>query len=351
MVKINHTLCPSCSVGCGISIVSAGDDIGTFPYKRHPVNEGKNCLNGRNSIDIFKNKIVSASVSNSESSLEKAIDTVANELKSKNSDKITVICSGNNSNEELNSIKNFAEVNKYNIAVFADNMSNCEDVASYGDVENASKVFVIGDILYENPLVGRRIVHAKQNGASIVSNALTEESVTFNISDECNNLPVGEFIDKIKDQLDDSSVVVFNYVDSFEDFDVVVNAAKSANAKVLPMFSKCNTKGALNFADSKSEDEMIEILSNTDVLLVFNDDIVDEIDFDFKSISTVISFVPCNNETADISQIVIPIKSWLECEGSFTNAMGDVQKFTPAVDVCDDVLSEIEIIEELQGKL
>ena len=56
MLEIKHTLCPSCSVGCGINVVlNDGEIVGTFPYKRHPVNAGKNCLNGRNSIDCYKN--------------------------------------------------------------------------------------------------------------------------------------------------------------------------------------------------------------------------------------------------------------------------------------------------------
>lgn len=349
MVEIKHTLCPSCSVGCGISIISDADEIGTYPYKRHPVNEGKNCLNGRNSIDIYKNKIAKALVSNSEADLDKAIESVVQGVKSK--DNVTVICSGNNTNDEIEAIKNLAEAKNYNIVVLADNMGNCDEVASYDDVEAASKVFVIGDILYENPLVGRRIVHAKKNGATIVSNGLKEESVTFNISDECNNLPVADFLANIKGQLDDSSVIVVNYVDSYDDFAQIVDAAKSSNAKVLPMYSRPNTKGALNAVGAKSNDEIVEILSNTDVLLIFNDDVVDEIDFDFKSISMVASFAPCENETTAISQVVIPIKSWLECEGSFTNAMGSVQEFAPAADVCEDVLSEVEIIEKLQSEL
>lgn len=351
MVEIKHTLCPSCSVGCGISIIADGNDIGTFPYKRHPVNEGKNCLNGRNSIEIYKNKLLDPIVSNSQSDLEKAIDEVSRILKSKDSDKITVICSGNNTNEEIDAIKGFADANNYNLVVYADNMANFDGPACYDDVESASKVFVIGDILYENPLAGRRIVHAKQNGAEIISNDRKERSVTFNISDECTTLPVAQFIDAVRDRLDETSLIVVNYVDSFEDFDLIADAAKSANAKLLPMYSKCNAKGALAAGDAKSADEVIEILSATDVLLVFNDDVAGEIDFDFKSISTVISFVPCINETAGISQIVVPVRSWLESEGSFTNAMGDVQKFAPAVEVCEDTLSEIEIIGQIQDRL
>lgn len=310
MVEIKHTLCPSCSVGCGISIITNGDEIGTFPYKRHPINEGKNCLNGRKSIEIYKNRLVNPMISNSETDLDNAINSIVRELKSKNADKITIISSGNNTNEELESIKNFADSKNYNFAIYADNMKGYGDVASYDEIESASKVFVIGDILYKNPLAGRRIVHAKKNGAKIIANGLEEESITFNIADECNTLNVEEFVSSIKGQLDDSSIILFNYLDSFDDFDVIVDAAESANAKILPLYSNCNTKGALKIENAKPIDEIKELLSNTDMLLVFNDDIINEIDFDYQSISTIITFAPCLNDTAKISNIIVPIKSW-----------------------------------------
>lgn len=161
MLEIKHTLCPSCSVGCGINVVlEDGEIVGTFPYKRHPVNAGKNCLNGRNSIDRYKNKFDDLDV-------DSLIDDVSKELKSVDPSNITVICSGNNTIDEINAIKEFAESFDYNIAFFADNLINVEDVASYDEIENLDKIFVIGDLLYENPLIGRRIVHAKQNGAKI----------------------------------------------------------------------------------------------------------------------------------------------------------------------------------------
>ena len=61
----------------------------------------------------------------------------------------------------------------------------------------------------------------------------------------------------------------------------------------------------------------------------------------------MISFAPCENDTTAISNIVIPIKTWLENDGSFVNAMGESQAFSAVVE--SDVLSEIEIIEKLNG--
>ena len=342
MLEIKHTLCPSCSVGCGINVIlNDGEIVGTFPYKRHPVNAGKNCLNGRNSIESYQNKFQKALVAKSETDVEKAIEDVIKELNSANSSDVTVICSGNNSIEEINAIKEFSESKDYNIAFYADNLKDFSEVASYDDIENAKKVFVIGDILYENPLIGRRIVHAKQNGAEIYALGKSEESVTFNIADETFTESVSEFIDGA--DIDGDSVVVFNYVDSQEDLEKL----SDVDCKVLPVYSKSNSKGTLNLVDAKSKNEMIDLLSKTKLLLVFNDDVVNEFDFDFARISKIISFVSCENDTTKISDIVIPIKTWLENDGSFVNAMGENQTFNAVIQ--SDALSEIEIIDKLNG--
>ena len=344
MLEIKHTLCPSCSVGCGINVVlNDGEIVGTFPYKRHPVNAGKNCLNGRNSLEIYQNKFENAVVAKSETDIDKAIESVLKELNAADSSQVCVICSGNNSVDEIVAIKDFAESKGFNIGFYADNLKNFSDVASYDEIESAGSVFVIGDLLYENPLIGRRIVHAKQNGAKIFALGKTEKSVTFNIADETFNSTVEEFLNGNADKIDDSSVVVFNYVDSQDDLDKI----NDLGCKKLPVFSKSNSKGALNIIDAKSEEEMIELLDNTKVLLVFNDDIVDDLDFDFGKISKIISFAPCKNSTTEISDIIVPVKTWLENDGSFVNAMGDEQAFSAVVE--SDALSEIEIIEKLNG--
>ena len=342
MLEIKHTLCPSCSVGCGINVIlNDGEIVGTFPYKRHPVNAGKNCLNGRNSIESYQNKFQKALVNKSETDVEKAIQDVIKELNSANASEVTVICSGNNSIEEINAIKEFCESKDYNIAFYADNLGDFSEVASYDDIENAKRVLVIGDILYENPLIGRRIVHAKQNGSEIYALGKSEESVTFNIANETLVGSVEEFIGGA--DIDEDSVVVFNYVDSQEDLEKL----NEIDCKVLPVYSKSNSKGTLSVVDAISKEEMINLLAETKLLLVFNDDIVNEFEFDFKRISKIISFAACENDTTKLSDIVIPIGTWLENDGSFVNAMGESQNFKAVIQ--SDALSEIEIIDKLNG--
>lgn len=335
MFEIKHTLCPSCSVGCGINVILDGKEIvGTFPYKRHPVNAGKNCLNGRNSIECFKSKF-------EDINFDKVISDAINEINSYDSSEVSVICSGNSTLEEIGSVKQFADSKGFTIGFYANDLMNFEDVASYDELAGAGKVFVIGDLLYENPLIGRRIVHAMQNGAKIFALSKNENAVTFNIADETSNSSVQEFLDKFLGEIDDSSVVVFNYVDGADD----LNKLESLNCKLLPVFSKANTKGALNIIDSKSSDEMAELFDETKLLLVFNDDVVDEFDYDFSKMSKIISFACCENDTTKIADIIVPVKSWLEQDGTFVNAMGEEQNFNSAVE--SDKLSIVEVIWEL----
>lgn len=333
MFEIKHTLCPSCSVGCGINVILDNEEIvGTFPYKRHPVNAGKNCLNGRSSIDAIGDEFLFDS---------KALEDVCEKLKSADNEKVTVIFSGNNSNEDLEAIKSLCESKGFNVLLYADNLKNFDSVASYDDIENASNLFVIGNILYDNPLIGRRIVHASQNGAKIYVNDDLENSPTYYVADEFTSLSVKEFLENNKDNIDDDSVVVFNKVDSFDDLELI----ESLGSKLLPVYSKPNTKGALNLVEALSKEDALELLNNTEILLVFNDDVVNEFDFDFKSISQIIAFSPSKNDTTEIASFAIPIQFWLEHDGTFTNSEGLTQEFKA---VCQsDNLSVVEIIEKI----
>ena len=66
MLNLKHTICPSCSTGCGITLISNNKELlGTYPYKRHEINEGKNCKNGRYCFTKYSfNKIDEPSIVN-----------------------------------------------------------------------------------------------------------------------------------------------------------------------------------------------------------------------------------------------------------------------------------------------
>ena len=170
-----------------------------------------------------------------------------------------------------------------------------------------------------------------------------ENSPTANITDEFTSVSVKEFLESIAP--DESSVILFNEIDSVEDLDLL----ESADSKLLPVYSKSNTKGALNLVEATSKEDALELLDNSEVLLVFNDDIVNEFDFEFKSIPQMIVFSPFQNDTTEIADFVIPIKSWLECDGSFTNAEGLTQEFSSVYE--SENMGIVEIIEKINGEV
>lgn len=344
MLKIQHTVCPSCSVGCGIDIISKdGEVVGTFPYKRNVINEGKNCLNGRNSIECFESRILTPLVSKRSSDLSEALKIIADELKNSNPDEIGVICSGNNSNEEIIAIKEFANKMGYKIGFSSDNFPNYDgELARYDDVDNAKDIYLIGDVVYNSPLVGRRVFHALDNGASILAIGTEDKGVTA-LNFEFT------LVDHISDYFNDAdiandSIIIINEIDSSDEFEIIKSIAEKTNSKLLPIFSKCNTKGVLSELEANPISDVIE---SSSILLVFGEDEIE----DLTKVKKIFTFSAHENDVTDASEVVIPIKFWIENGGSFTNAMGDVQNFVQILDAPEGILSGIEIVEKLQEKV
>lgn len=354
MLDIKHTICPSCSVGCGLNIVSKdGAVVGTYPYKRHPINEGKNCLNGRNSILQFEDSIKKPSfVKNNEleeSDNESVIKAVKDKLDSVDASEVAIICSGNSTNEELDGIIKFAQdkgIEKigfygYNFPKFSGELAN------YDDVANASTILAIGDIYRENPLLGRRIVLSKEKGAKLINLDNVEKSITSLNADEFVQFGDGEFAAKfgdIKGQLDENSVIIVNKIDSKDDFALI----EEANAKVLPVFNSPNAKGAMEKLDPLDCDEIKNLIENSKVLIVVKDNPLDYLDEgDIKGKSFIVNISSENNRFAEMSDIVLPGKSWAEKCGTFTNCEGLEQCFNVSAECENDNLSEMEIFDEL----
>lgn len=284
-MNIEHTLCPSCSVGCGLGVICNDDKaVNIFPYKKHPVNAGKNCLNGRNSIDQLECKITNPLIFKGNDFAEIGIDEALKETSDilKAADKVCIVCSGDNTNEEIKAIKDFADANSYDIAFYADNFPNFnEEVASYKDIENASKIFVLGDVIYENPLIGRRIFHGVDNGAELYSAGKNEKSVTAINSNNFEKIDsFTEYLESNKEKIiglaDENSVIVVGQLDSYNDFDIVLDIVNRSNCKVIQVFSKPNTKGAMEVLDASSKEDISELLEAADAILAFNDDFIGE---------------------------------------------------------------------------
>ena len=57
MTNFVPTICPYCGAGCGmLLVVNDGVVVGTEPWARHPVSEGKLCIRGWNAHQFIHSK-------------------------------------------------------------------------------------------------------------------------------------------------------------------------------------------------------------------------------------------------------------------------------------------------------
>lgn len=357
MLTIKHTICPSCSVGCGINIVSKEKDVvGTFPYKRHPINEGKNCLNGRNSIELFNDRIKNPSLVKNKELVDSDNDTVIgmikDELATINSEELCIICSGKMTNEEIDFIKTFAEnFGTENIGFYGNNFYDVDvESISYDDITSANFILAIGDIIKENPLIGRRVILAKENGSSIVCVDTVEKSMTSSNSDEYIKVEsINSFVNNvsIKDKLNDNSIILVNKLDSKEDLEKLEEVANETGAKLLPVLPDVNTKGAIKKINSLTKDEILELIQKSKVLFVINANPLEYLSQNDINVGFIVNISNFTTEFVALSDVVLPGKTWAEKSGSFTNSCDLTQEFVPSVDTDDENLTEIEIFEKL----
>ncbi len=115
--KIVHTICPYCGTGCGINLVVKDDKVvGTYPLKRHPINEGKVCIKGNycyefiHREDRLKKPLIKKNGQFVETTWDKALSLIAEKLKEHNPEEIGFFSSARCTNEDNYILQKFARV-------------------------------------------------------------------------------------------------------------------------------------------------------------------------------------------------------------------------------------------------
>jgi formate dehydrogenase alpha subunit len=189
-VNYVQTTCPYCGTGCSFNlVVSEGKVVGTAPYQRSPVNEGKVCPKGTyahefvNSPDRLTKPLIKKDGKFIEASWDEAYDLIAKKLKSYKPDEIACLSSARTSNEENYAMLKFARgtlktrhidhcarlCHASTVAGLAASFGSGAMTNSIGDIAQAKCVFILGSNTFEqHPLIGRRVMQAKMNGAKII---------------------------------------------------------------------------------------------------------------------------------------------------------------------------------------
>jgi len=189
-IKYVPTICPYCGVGCGMNLVVKDEKVvGVEPWKRSPVNEGKLCPKGNFCYEIIHREdrlttpLIKEDGEFREASWDEAYDLITSKLNAYEPEEIGFFCCARSPNENIYVNQKFAR-----IVVGTHNIDHCARLChgptvaglaasfgsgamtnSYESFEDADLIFSIGaNSLEAHPLVGRRLLRAKMNGAYFI---------------------------------------------------------------------------------------------------------------------------------------------------------------------------------------
>jgi formate dehydrogenase (coenzyme F420) alpha subunit len=362
-MKVKHTICPSCSVGCGINLLIQDKKVvGTYPYKRHPVNQGKNCMKGRHSFEqINETRIKDPLIKSGtlkKSIWDEALDLAASKIKSYKPEEIGIIGSGKCTNEDCQILKEFADaIGVENKGFYAGELKPQNfKTASLDELEKSEFILSIGDPLNENPLIGRRILKAKDNGAEIITVDNPKKTTTGLNSDEYFEVEsTSEFLDKIDPEilkkLKESSTIVVTHLDNSDDVGKVLEISKNSESNLIFVMKDCNTKGASGILPDLNKKELNDLIQKVKLLYVVGTDPASYAKDSLKKLEFLITQDSSINETVLMSDVVFPASCWAEKTGSFTDTTGETQKFSKIISTQDSSMEDQKIIGNLAASI
>ncbi len=186
--SVYQTYCPGCGIGCGLYIRK--DDKGNLSIdymKSSPANLGKLCRFGVTLAHHYSE--IKTTVTGSEADVEDAIKAAEQRIQS--SDSIAMLSVGNTCNEEHMAFTRIADTLDTKVhtglSIYNELASHCHGYLAgmpFAEMEKAKKIALFVDPYVQYPLIVRRLLIAKNNGAKILSVGTKK----LNLADE--NLPL-----------------------------------------------------------------------------------------------------------------------------------------------------------------
>lgn len=189
-LKYVQTTCPYCGTGCTFNlVVKDGKVVGTAPYQRSPVNEGRVCPKGTyahefvNREDRLKVPLIKKNGKFEEATWDEAYKLIAEKFKGYKPSEIAVLSSARTSNEENYALMKLARgafktthidhcarlCHSSTVAGLAASFGSGAMTNSIDDIAESKCIFIIGSNTFEqHPLIGRKIMAAKKNGGKLI---------------------------------------------------------------------------------------------------------------------------------------------------------------------------------------
>ena len=183
-MKTITSICPGCSIGCGCYLVESEEGEEKTLKVAHrmvaPTNEGKLCKFGMHLPTYYDKEALHNSVDGTDVEQDKAIQTAKERLKSVKPDELAFIALPRTvTNEEIVSLLSLASTigcenisfgfERFFRGIPEDAFYVVENGLPFTDIEEASKIVLFFvDPFVHYPLIARRILKAKENGAQII---------------------------------------------------------------------------------------------------------------------------------------------------------------------------------------
>lgn len=341
MLTINHTICPECSIGCGLNVISKdGIIVGINPFKNNEINEGKNCKNCTEYIDNI------STMENKTFDYDNVIDELKNKMESTDSEKITILTSGNTDNNDLDNLIKFADDKGVNLVSYEYEFTkiNPELIASYDEVEKADQIITIGDIYRKNSLIGGRIIHAKENDAKTI-NIYTETNLTGFNSDEFKQIESFDELNQVLDSIDftENTIIIINEISSTQNYVDLIKLIEDKNIKVLPLLQHPNSYSILEKTESLSKEELANKIEDSELIILVNENPLEYLDDSILEGKNIISLTQNGVELG----LTVPVKVWCQKETSFTNSAGLTQNYPDAINDEENTLKTVSEVLDL----
>jgi NADH-quinone oxidoreductase subunit G len=376
-LKSRESLCTHCPVGCNLSVdirreARSGGDVVVkriMPRQNEAVNGIWICDKGRFAHHFTdpKNRILKPLVRKANTlaptSLDTALDTIATNLRRKNT-KLVTLAGGRLANEDLFNLKQLTNTVNGKMVQYA-SMAGGELTLQAGltqdtqleDMEQGNVILVVAcDLHEEAPIYWLRVKQAVERGATLIMmnahetrlDSIATHIVRYQYGEESLSIdrlmkggdPAARAIKKTQ------GLVVFVGSDGLgvKDSQAVMESAARLLSKaglsgkqgsgLVAVWQSANIQGAWEMGCGITND-LEKTIRGTDTLIIAGADPLRDfpgLEDALQSVKFLAVFELTRTATAELADVVIPVQAFTEREGTFTSAERRVQAFHKAID-------------------
>lgn len=349
------TVCPGCNLVCGLYI-----DNGKIDFRKNaPVNAGKLCKFGMKLSEYY----AQPQIKSTKSKISKAINEVSKILSSVDKSKVAYVSVGNTTCEEHLA---FMELASAMSAVVNTGFGVFGDIPigvgiPLEEIENAKNIILAFINPYEQyPLLTRRILKAKNNGANIINIGFFKNR---NIASENYILNptnyISEFLELKLNGFANGVIISDLHIHTNpEVVKILLNLAKSTNSKITFMKPFVNSSGSIILSNiistsGKSIPQILELCINGDikVLYLLETDLIQIMPDESKVISALENLdaliVQQSTKTpiTEYANILLTSERFFEKKGTVVNVEARVQEnegiSTKGIQIISNILKKL----------